>query len=388
MNDMSQNERVAIGGNNPPEPLLDTLHKRHKSLLDKFIEHADVAKSVPVKIVDDETHAKAIELIRLMREDEAMADAMKKLERKPFNDSLKIVNNVFETRIEASEKLRTEINARHLAYSQVKADAERRRLEEIEEASRAAAKKAEDEAAAAEQRRIEAERAEQKAIQDAKDAEDRRLKAIQDAKDAEERAEKAKAEEKRLAEERKERERLEKIQADQKKERDEKEEAERLERKRVEDEAMAAARKTREEEEAKAVTAKAEAKEAKQERDDANEEARESRAEAKVAKRDETQHMGEALREEKRADRIADKVAGPVADLARSRSEHGATGTIASNWKSWIVDKKLLDKEALWNLIATDAIDVALRKWMLLQPIEKRSMPGAVMEIEQSGRVM
>ena len=94
---------------------------------------------------------------------------------------------------------------------------------------------------------------------------------------------------------------------------------------------------------------------------------------------------GKSLKE-KRADKIATVVAGPEAELARTRSEPGAVSTLSRRWESGIVDRTKLDKDALWPFIHGDALEAALYKWMMAQPQDKRVMAGASMEEVTSGQ--
>ena len=119
-------------------------------------------------------------------------------------------------------------------------------------------------------------------------------------------------------------------------------------------------------------------------RSQAEDSADEAKREEKIATRDTKGALEDALRNEKRADRIEQKAEGPDADLARTRSEHGGVATVSRNWTCRIVDASKLDYKTLQPFVPLDIWEICLRKWMLLQPAtqEARQMPGAVMEIE------
>ena len=383
MNDMTE-APAPRGHNNPPATLVDELAERYKSLLDQVAEVKDAAETAPDEITSDDVQTRVAELIKKMRFVEKTLDGARELEREPHAKKVTEVNGFFKSRIDPLEALRKKLNERSQAYLEKKAAAERRRLAEEEERRRAAAAQALKEAQEAEEKKRQAEAAQRKAEEDARLAQEARERAIREQKEAEARAEKAKAEEARLKAEA-----LKRAAEDArlKQERDEAEQAAREEQRKRDDEAMAKAKAEREAEEAKAATAMAEAAKALEERRDAEEATRVAKAEVKTANRDENAAMGNALREEKRADKIADVIEGPEADLARTRSEHGAVSTLSRRWSSRITDRNALDKNALWPFIHGDALEAALYKWMMAQPQDRRVMRGAVMEEETVGQV-
>jgi len=373
-----------IGHNAPPANLVDELSERYKSLLDQVAEVKDAAETAPDEITSDDVQTRVAELIKKMRFVEKTLDGARELEREPHAKKVTEVNGFFKSRSDPIEALRKKLNERSSAYLEKKAATERRRLAEEEERRRAAADQALKEAQEAEEKKRQAEAAQRKAEEDARLAQAARERAILEQKEAEERAERAKAEEARLKAESIKRAAED---ARQKQERDEADKLAREEQRKRDEEAMAKAKASRESEEAKAEVAKAEAAKALNERRDAEEATRVARADVKTAGRDENAAIANALREEKRADKIADVIEGPDADLARTRSEHGAVSTLGRSWTWRITDKDKLDKVALWHLIDTAAIEVALGKWMRSQPDHLRRMPGAVFEIETTGQV-
>jgi len=96
------------------------------------------------------------------------------------------------------------------------------------------------------------------------------------------------------------------------------------------------------------------------------------------------------VREDRKADRIEEKANGNEADLARSRSEHGATGTLTHRWNCTLVDRSKITPEAILALfphINDDAISAAGHKWMMAQSDPNRSLPGFIMEYVAVGTV-
>lgn len=383
MNDIPR----GLGDNRPPVSLIEDLQLRYKDMLDMFAELTDAASQAPERITDDATHAKVLELIKQMRVLEKQADGTREIEREPFKQKVDEVNGFFKSRIDPLKKQREALNERHEAYSKAKADAEKRRLEE--EAERRREQAARDLAAAqeAERKKREAEAAQAKAEADARAAEVARQLAIEVQRAAEARAIAAKAEEARLKAEQLQRQADEARRAKKNEAREAEEAERRAKEKAAHDAAVAAARAQREIEDAAAAKAKQAAAQALRKQREAEEASRVAKAEVKVAGRDEAAAMTSALREEKRADRLQGVADGPDADLGRSRSEHGAVGTLTRRWQCRVVDRDKLDKEALWPFINGEAVEAALWKWMMAQGQNYRVMAGAVMEEETVGAV-
>lgn len=378
------NPRELIGGNNPPINIVETLAEKYKRDLDQAAELKDAASAAPSRIDDDETEAKVSELILKMRGLERVFDDAQKAERKPFNDQVKTINGFFLTKIEPLAELREKLKARSGDYLDRKAAAERCKLEEEVEKKREEARVALAAAQKAEAERLAAENARKEEERKAEVARLEKEKAEQAKRDAEARAEAAKAEEKRLLEARKAREAQDLIDAKAKLERDEAEEARRAEQKIIDDAAMAKAKAEREEAEKERAAAVEKRDEARVQQRQAEDNAAEAKREERTATRDSKQALDSAVRDEKRADRIEQKVDGPDAELARTRSEHGAVATLSRNWVCRITDATKLDYKTLQPFVPLDVWEVCLRKWMLLQPAtqEARQMPGAVFEIE------
>jgi hypothetical protein len=386
MNDMS-NDRATIGGNNPPATLLEELQERYKADLDRAAEVKDAAQSVPDVIDNDDVQTRVAELIKKMRFVEKTLDGAREIEREPHAKKVTEVNGFFKTKIEPLEALRKTLNERSAAYLEKKAAAERRKVQEEEERRRAKAAEDMRLAQEAEEKKRAAEAAQRKAEADALAAQQARDKAIQDAKDAEARAEAAKVREAEMKAQAIKRAAEDALLAKAKMERDAEEQAQRDAQKAAHEIDMANAKAAREADEKLAAEARAQAAKALIERRDHEEAARVAKAEVKTANRDEQESLASAVREEKRADRLADVAAGPEADLARTRSEHGAVSTLARVWKYRVVNADLLDMRALWPHVSTEEKEIAFGKWAKLQPPEKRQMYGAVAELETVAQV-
>jgi hypothetical protein len=146
---------------------------------------------------------------------------------------------------------------------------------------------------------------------------------------------------------------------------------------RVEEEAAKERRRQAEDE---AAIARAKAEDERKRQRDAEEQAALAKRSETSAGRDSRDALNAAVREEKKADRIDDKVNGPEADLARSRSEHGAVGTLTRRWECRLVDRTVVDIVKLAPFINEDAISAAGYKWMMAQQQHHRSMRGFIME--------
>jgi hypothetical protein len=182
MNDMSENPRIALGANNPPASILETMQE---------------------KIDDDETEAKASELILKMRGLERSLEDAQKAERKPFSDTVKQINGFFTTKIEVLEADRGKVAVKSEDYLLRKAAAEKSRLEAEAEKRRLESERLAREAAEAEKKRLEAQRQREDEERKAREAEVARAKAVEDRRIAEEAAEKARLEAIAMAERRK-----------------------------------------------------------------------------------------------------------------------------------------------------------------------------------------
>ena len=116
---------------------------------------------------------------------------------------------------------------------------------------------------------------------------------------------------------------------------------------------------------------------------EAEERAAAAKRDEKSAGRDSRDALDAAVREDRKADRIEGKAHGPESDLGRSRSEHGAVGTLTRRWECNLVDRDKITVDAILKLfpfINEEAISAAGYKWMMAQSQENRSLPGFTME--------
>lgn len=373
-----------IGHNSPPETIADELALAHKTDLDLKAELLEAFKTAPERIDDDITQTKAAELIKKTRALERKLEDARDRAKLPFEDTVKAIRGFFNTTIEPLEKARKALNEKSQSYLQRKADEEKRRLAEEEEKRRAAAAEALRLAQEAEKAKTASTAAAQDAARLAEEAAQAKAAASseQEAAAADLTAAKAahaqvKADMLAYAAEVAIRAKAgDPIEEDVKAAKKAEFEGLLATARAKVDAADAVLKAARE----KAIAAKAEADRLARERAEAERQAR-------AAERDRAAALNEAVREEKAADKIAAKIEGPEADLARTRSLHGAVSTLERRWTWAIVDRSLLDKEALWPLLHEDAIAVALGKWALLQPPEKRVMAGAKIEQETNAQV-
>lgn len=378
-----------IGDNHPPIELTPAelkadLLARHATDLNLVEELLAEAEKVPEEINDDATQAPVLDLIKKIRGLEISLDKSWVDEEKPFKEKVDLIGATFRNPIKKLESVRLKIKAFTTAYTQRKDAAEKRRLEE--EAERLRLKAAEDlrKAQAAETAKNEATRATDEFERLANAARIARAAAntdieVAEAKVATARAAIGKAKADMLA-----------VAADfagRVKDGQEVSETEKATKRAEYDAALTAAKADLEAAETELKTAKDAASKALQEQRDAEEKAREAARAVRAATRDVNENLGEALRSEKRADRIETRAEEP--GLGQTRSEYGALSTLSTQWTCRVVDVGKLPLETLRHFIPKDVYETAARKWMLTQPAtpEARKMPGTIMEIENVGQV-
>lgn len=369
MNDMT----AAIGHNKPPISI--EVVSRHKDIFDRLEELAAADALVPAVIANDEDEGKAQDVVLACKKTVKTADAMYKLEKDPFDKAIKEIKATFAIPIEKVEKVAKTVTERLDIYKEKKAIEERRRREAEAQRQREEKERLEREAMEAERRRQEAERARREEEERAARAQAEKERAEREAREARERAERLKEEAVRLEKERKEREAREaeeaKIRAlDAARERQKEaaelaliEEQRRRDRE-AHDKRMAKLKAEREAEEARAKESREVAAKALAERRAAEEAAalarREERQQAKVA--DAT--LDDAVRAERRADRLDDASKASEADLSRGRGEYGSVGSRATFWSCRIIDRDRISLEQLRPYINATAIDAAVTNFM------------------------
>lgn len=384
MNDMTLAPRSTIGGNNPPETLADEFALEFADDLREAEDLLKSAESAPPRFEDDETQNKAAELIKKMRALELKLDKARDAKKKPFAEKITAINGFFTTHMERLEKLRLTIKAKSTDYLDRKAAAERQRLREEEEKRRLAAEEAMRLAKDAEESRNAAARQADEASRLAADAEDAKRAAISEQEVAAAELAEAKAAHAAI------KAAMLSIAADYARDAKDGKPATADDKKASRDHfeaKLAAAREVVEHAEEKLREARQRAAEAREQLRQQEEAKRKAEAAARSASRESEKSLTDAVRETKAADKIAEKVGGSDADLARTRSVHGAVSTLQRRWVCRVIDRALLDKAALWPFVNEEAIEAALWKWMQAQAPESRKMAGAVMEIETTGEV-
>jgi hypothetical protein len=375
MNDLL-NPTAIIGDNKPP--LAIEVRDRNTNLFDDLDQLATVLPLVPEVITNDDDEGKAQDLHTKIRKTVKLADATYKFEKEPFDASIKALKAAFTIPVERVQKVGAEIHKRIDAYKDKKAMEERRRREEEAERQRLAAEAAAEKARQAEADRLAAERKRKEEERKAEEARLEKERQLQAAREAEARAEAARKEEARLEKERKERlEREEK----ERREEEKRKAADEAEQKKI-NEQRAAEQKRRDElakeeqrklddlraerlaEEKKAEEARQIAKEEQIKRWTADEEAKKAGGEERSAKREEKANLTDAVRLEKRADRLDDAAEASDADLSRGRGEYGSVGSLVTRWTWRMIDRDKVPLEALRAYLHPDAIDTAVTRFM------------------------
>ena len=377
-------ETLPLGHNNPPETIADELSIAHKSDLDLKAELLEAYKTAPERIDDDLTQTKAAELIKKTRALEIKLDRACDAAKLPFEDKVKAIRGFFRVAIDPLEKARKALNEKSQDYLQRKAEAEKRRLAEEEEKRRAAAAEALRLAQEAEKAKTASTAAAQDAARLAEEAAQAKAAASSEQESAAADLTAAKAKHARVKADMLAYAAEVAIRA---KAGDPIEDDVKAAKKAEFEGLLADARAKVDAADAALKAARERAIAAKQEADRLERERAEAERKARAAERERTAALNDAVREEKAADKIAAKIEGPEADLARTRSLHGAVSTLERRWTWAVVDRNLLDKDALWPFLHGDAIEIALGKWALSQPEDKRRMAGAKIEQETNAQV-
>lgn len=371
------------GHNNPPEPtLIERLTDKYKGDLAEVQPLIATAKTVPDKIEDDATQKKAADLVRKIADLQKRLKANKDYEKKPLEDDVKIIKATFDNPSDLLEEVRVAVKALTTDYTRRKDDAEKARLAKIE------ADKREEERVAL-QLAQEADTAKQNAAR-AVDAFEQQTNAARIAKasatdavqiaeadllDAKAKVGKVRAEGLQIKADYA-------VAAKNKEAIDETERTARQEKYKADlDAAQAEVTRC----EGLLQTAKDNAAEAKRQADAAEAALRTANKDLRVATTEVNQHMTTAVRADREATKISEKVAGP--SLGRVVSDHGTGAGAMRQWKCDLVDIRDVPLNTLRHLIDPEAIRVAGRKWMLTQPAntQARQMPGFAMYEDDIG---
>jgi hypothetical protein len=395
MNEM--NPRIVPGSNNPPLTLeeiiaqlkrLDIaaeLKAKSEEDLRALAEFLSDTANPPAKIQSKEVHEKVVESIKKGRAIKKKMTDSRDTWRSPFGQSYDEVNGFYNKRTDEADRRITELNKLHKDFSDQEAAKERDRLRREAEEKRAAEEAAMRLAQDAERTKGDAESARRMAEQAAELAAQARELAVGAVAEAQAVLFEARSDGARV------KVKIADVRADFARRRKDKDPTATKE---AEDTARAALQaeiddiaeriKTAE---AGLAARKAEADEAKRKQREAEEAEAAEERKTREAERNRRAALEEAVRHDKSASKIEEKVKGPDADLARVHTEHGAVGTLTRQWQCDITDDALLDKAALWPFISFDAKQAALRKWMLQQPQDRRKMAGASMYEDTVGSV-
>jgi hypothetical protein len=373
-----------IGHNMPPVTIAEELAMAHSEDLALKTELLTAYSAAPDRIDDDITQTKAAELIKKTRALELKLDRACDAAKSPFEERVKAIRGFFKSTVEPLERARVALNDKSKAYLQRKADEEKRRLAEEEDRRRAAAAEALRLAQAAEAAKNASSFAAQDASRLAQEANDARAAASSDQETAAAELIGAKAS-------------YQQIKADmlayaaelavRAKNGEPVDETTKADKKADFEARLATARSNVEAADAVLKAAREKAVAAKREAERLEAERLEAERKKRAAEREVQANLKEAVREEKAADKIAAKIEGPDADLARTRSVHGAVSTLARQWVCEVTDRNLLNKDALWPFINGEALQAALWKWMMAQSEEHRTMSGARIEQDTVGQV-
>jgi chromosome segregation ATPase len=358
--------RLQIGGNKPP--IAEQMKENHRDLFEQLEQLAAAAELVPPVILNDEDEGAAQDVVLKCKRVIKTADAMHKLEKEPYDKIIKELKAAFAIPTEKVEKVVKVIVERLDVYKEKKAAEERRKREEEARKQREEAERLQREAEEADRKRREAEEARRIEEERAARAQAERERAEREAREARERAERLREEQARLERERKEREAREAEEAKAKAVQDEKDRIEREARRKAEEEAhakrMAELKAQREEEDRKAREAREAAAKALEERRQAEEAAaaakRDERANAKIV----NNAIDDAVRMEKRADKLDGAAQASEADLSRGRGDYGSVGSRVTTWTYTIINRDRIPLEKLRSFIHPDAIDAAVSRFM------------------------
>lgn len=345
-------------------PLSIEVRERHKDVFNTLDELATADALVPAVIQNDDEEGKAQDIELKCKKVIKTAEAMHKLEKEPFDKSIKELKSTFAIPIEKVDKVAKAINARINTYKEKKAVEERRRREE--EARKAAEEAAQKqrEAEEADRKRREAEEARRLEEERARKAQEERERAEREAKEAKERADRLKEEQARLEQERKEREKREAEERAKKAEQDAALEAQRKKEREEHDKRMAELKAQREAEEAKAREAREAAAQALAERRAAEDAAAAAKREEKAAQREVNNNLDDAVRLERRSAKLDDASKVSEAELSRGRGDFGSVGSRVTTWTWRMIDRDAVPLEQLRAYLHPDAIDAAVTRFM------------------------
>lgn len=172
--------------------------------------------------------------------------------------------------------------------------------------------------------------------------------------------------------------------------------AERDARRKADEAAATAAREARDKAEAEAKAARADATAAKNEAREASEDANEAHADAKQAARDEASAVKGADKLDARAGRAERSLENATsADLSRTRSELGTTGSLAGRWNYVVEDRNALVAYfgPLGQYLNPEAMDAAVHRYKMqnqatwTETPHRTEVPGVFFENVPESRI-
>lgn len=373
MND-TMTTRVGIGHNQGPATLADTLAERYGTFVRKADQVLAAARTVPLRVEDDDTAGSVADLAKAMRETEKAFEDAFEAEKAPHQVTITQIRGFFQTWLDKLTPERKRVQSINKDYTDRKAAEKRRLAEEEAQRKRLEAEKKQREARdaqvtaeAAKTALAEFARLEREAVEAKASAVSEQEQAAAQVAQCEAKLAKVKADNAALAA------MFSKRVADGNPASDE----ERASKRDEADASLKAARADLDAARGLLTEARENARLAREAARKAENEAAMKAAEVRTAERTQKHATEEAGRNEKQAERLEAKAESDNPAMGSVRSIHGAVQTSQRVWQSEVIDRNLLDKEALWNLIHGDAIEVAVRKWMLNQAEDKREMPGA-----------
>lgn len=366
---------AGIGHNQGPVTMADTLAERYREFVSKAEETLARAKTVPARIENDDDAGGVADLAKTMRETEKGLETAFEAEKAPHQLAITQLQGFFKTWLDKISTERKRIAAIGKDYSDRKAAEKKRLAEEEAQRKRLEAERKEREARDARQSADAAkaaladfERLEREALEAKASAVSEQEQASAQVAHCEAKLAKVKADNAALAAE------FSKRVAEGNPATDEEKAV-----KRAEAEAkLKAAKEDLDAARGLLTEAREKARVAREAARKAEEEAAAKAAEVKTAERTEKHAQAEADRNIKQAERFEAKAESNDPSMGSTRSIHGALQTSMRIWKHEVIDRNLLDKDALWNLLTDDAIEAAVGRWMKLQTNpENRVMPGA-----------
>lgn len=394
-----------LGHNQPPEEtppaapltIAEQLAASHKGLVDRYEELMALAKQAPAEVKDEETFKPLSDLLKAARAYLAMSEAARKIENEESRKRTATIDAWFKNPAAALTETMKAIKERTDAYlDDKKAAEEKRRKEEADRKAKAAAEKAED--------ALWAEARAELAVYDARKAEERELAARQRKEAEARRADHLKNRAKRLAQvepylqaraDRRAKAEAAAAQARLQAIADERArlEAEGEERLRLEAEdqrrADEAARRAQELQKTKddAEAARKSSQAARREETSAGKTA-DRLIEAADEHADQAEDLGShAGRLQKRADKAQRQAEAGPADMSRTRSDLGTVASVSKSWKVISIDRNVVDLNLLRGFLHPDAVEVAVRGYMMAHRNDAGGpvLEGAVFEQVEEG---